>query len=187
MGACHGKVQATGCSESSEDRCRQSFLCTHHQLLKFFIAAATFSPSSSTHPPLWRLRWFPPLRIQPCLFRARSLPHTHFPAPAVAFLFKLRFRQQPWVSSRTGRSQRCPTLLHDKAINISVYDSLSTPRITLRMRLPFAYNDVCISCHLRMLRDKCTALKESKSTVFAALRSTACVAWRDRYSAPRDT
>ena len=64
------------------------------------------------------------------------------------------------------------------AINASVHDSLSVARITLRMRLPFAHNDVCAFHAARhILWDEYAVLKGSKSTLFVTLEPTACEAW----------
>jgi 7-keto-8-aminopelargonate synthetase-like enzyme len=105
------------------------------------------------------------------------LPHANF-LPFRCLPLQVRFRQQHGFLRVYATVN--DALLHDKAINASVHDSLSAPRITPRMRLPSAHNDVCaFHAALRMLRDNCAALKESKSTVFVALEPTACIAWME--------
>jgi 7-keto-8-aminopelargonate synthetase-like enzyme len=86
----------------------------------------------------------------------------HFP-PFRCLPLQVRFRQQHgFLRVHTTVND---ALLHDKAINTSVHDGLSTPRITPRARLPFAHNDVS-AFHFML----CATLKESKSTCSALSR-----------------
>ena len=63
-------------------------------------------------------------------------------------------------------------LLHDEAIHASVHDGARASRIAVRMRRPFAHNDVrALRTALCALRDEYAALREGKSSVFVAVES----------------